>query len=243
MDVSGNGKTSTTNIQTWSFNGCEAQQFKLVKAPAKAASMKFVDVADGTYYLEVGCGKVVEVAGTENGSNVRIGTNKNLDSQKIKVTKGQDGFYSLAFVNSGRLVDIPGNSRYVMQNIHVWQATGATCQKWAFEDAGDGYVYLRSGWGTYMDVEGDSSADGANIQTYEFNGTRAQKYVLRDAAKVVELSNNTGLDARTSVTPADGNNNGGTVSGNDLIAVENPSICGRPDPYEGIISEVSPVEF
>ena len=51
-------------------------------------------------------------------------------------------------------------------------------QQWCFEDAGDGYYYIRSALGTYLDVQDGITSEGQNIQAYTGNGSAAQKWEL-----------------------------------------------------------------
>ena len=64
-----------------------------------------------------------------------------------------------------------------VQQYYYWpdQTSG---QQWYFENAGNGYYYIRSALGTYLDVQGGVATSGRNIQTYTGNGSAAQKWKL-----------------------------------------------------------------
>ena len=45
----------------------------------------------------------------------------------------------------------------------LWHTNGTAAQSWAFEDAGGGYVFIRSALGTYLDVANGGTANGNNV--------------------------------------------------------------------------------
>ena len=68
-------------------------------------------------------------------------------------------------------------------NIHCWNLTNNTAQRWSFCYAGtvDGINYwyiVNTRNGKVLDVDGGNAASGTNIQLYEFNGSTAQKWTL-----------------------------------------------------------------
>lgn len=142
-------------------------------------------VADGVYYIEAYCGKVVEVEDSRMGSgaNVQIWakSGRNLGCQKFRITKSGN-YYTLAAVHSGKMIDVSGGCSDSGTNLWQYTPNGTAAQMWQFEDAGNGYFFIRSALGTYMDVEGGGTGNGNNVWAYSFNGSHAQMFRLVPAA-------------------------------------------------------------
>ncbi|MBQ7624762.1 MAG: RICIN domain-containing protein [Clostridia bacterium] len=158
-----------------------------------------VSAAEGTYYIYAYCGKVVEVenSGKNNGANVQIWdlSARDLDCQKFKIVPN-GSYYKIINVNSGKAVDVNDNATTAEKvNIQQYNDNGCDAQKWKFEDAGGGYVYIRSALGVYMEVYNGNTSNGTNIWSYSFNGSDAQKF------KLVPISV-TGSSSQTTQTPA-----------------------------------------
>ena len=144
-----------------------------------------VTFADGTYYIEAYCGKVVEVGDSKqtDRANVQIWSlsSRNLGCQRFNIQK--DGsHYTITAVHSGKALDIADGSSASGTNIWQWHLNNTEAQRWSFEDAGDGYYYIRSALGTYMDVYDNGTGNGTNVWAYKFNGSTAQKFRLVDVS-------------------------------------------------------------
>lgn len=138
-------------------------------------------VADGTYYIEAYCGKVVEVADSrkDDKANVQIWakSSRDLGCQKFKITKSGD-YYTITAVHSGKALDVADGSAESGTNVWQWHVNNTAAQQWSFEDAGNGYVYIRSALGTYLDVKKNGTDNGTNVWAYEYNGREAQMFRL-----------------------------------------------------------------
>ena len=51
-------------------------------------------------------------------------------------------------------------------------------QKWIFEDAKDGYYFIRNTLGWYLDVYNSNTSNLTPINIHPFNGTKAQKFKI-----------------------------------------------------------------
>lgn len=51
-------------------------------------------------------------------------------------------------------------------------------QKWIFEDAENGFFFIRNTLGWYLDVYHSNVSDGTPINIHPFNGTNAQKFKI-----------------------------------------------------------------
>ena len=56
--------------------------------------------------------------------------------------------------------------------------TNDISQKWIFEDAKDGYYFIRNTLGWYLDVYYSNTSNLTPINIHPFNGTKAQKFKI-----------------------------------------------------------------
>lgn len=151
--------------------------------PADGSDQKIISVPDGLYVLEskLDSSKAVDVyAGSKDSeANLELWTKNEKLNQKFKIERDGDT-YKISAYHSGLSMDVDEASPASGTNIQQYRFWGENnpAQKWIFQDAGDGYVYIRSMLGTYVDVCGGSRNDGTNIWAYNFNGSDAQKWRL-----------------------------------------------------------------
>ncbi|QQS45057.1 MAG: RICIN domain-containing protein [Acidobacteriota bacterium] len=87
------------------------------------------------------------------------------------------GRYRIEVVASGKSLDLKQEDGRTVQQ---WSGADVVNQKWDFEDAGDGYVYIRSA-GTGRVIEVADSRDGGAVRVNNFTGRDNQKWRLTDA--------------------------------------------------------------
>ncbi|GIF98223.1 RICIN domain-containing protein [Catellatospora citrea] len=76
-------------------------------------------------------------------------------------------YYRVTNVNSGKVMDVIGQSTADSAEVKQYTWNSGANQKWAFEDAGGGYYRLRNMHsGKCLDVASGSTANGANIIQY-----------------------------------------------------------------------------
>ena len=51
-------------------------------------------------------------------------------------------------------------------------------QKWIFEDARNGYFFIRSTLGWYLDVADGDMTNGNSINIHQFNGSKAHQFKI-----------------------------------------------------------------
>ena len=139
-------------------------------------------VDEGTYvvYSALDSRKCVDVSGrsTADGANINLWEYHEPGLEKFRITRDGDG-YRITNTVSRKCIDVDNGDSASGTNIQQWSAfENNPAQRWYFEDAGNGYVYIRSAVGTYMDVKDGNSANGANIWAHSFNGSNAQKFKL-----------------------------------------------------------------
>lgn len=130
LDVANGSSANNANVQQWTYNGCDAQKFKLVSA------------GDGYYYLYTGASgysKVVDVAGKSkaDGANVLQYTYKGTSNQKFKVVEVSSGVYAIltGTTSGSSCLDVYNWSSSAGGNIAQWTYWGGDCQLWILETA------------------------------------------------------------------------------------------------------------
>ncbi len=125
LDVANGSSADNANIQQWSYNGLDAQKFKVV--------------SDGNGYYHIltgasGYSKCVDVAGAKatDGANILQYTYKGAANQQFKFEQQSDGSYAILTRASNCLsgLDVYGWSTASGGNINQWNYWGGECQKW-----------------------------------------------------------------------------------------------------------------
>jgi len=133
LDVANGSADNNANVQQWSFNGQNAQKFKLVSA------------GNGYHYLYTGASgytKVVDVSGkkTANGTNIIQYAYSGAANQQFKVQQQSDGTYAiLTGITGGKSgLDVYNWSTSDGGNVNQWEYWGGECQKWILEKVDGG---------------------------------------------------------------------------------------------------------
>lgn len=143
-------------------------------------SRTLVDVPEGVYVFHCvrNPDRVLDIQGdsTERGANIQLYNNWYNQVQKFRVVNMGD-YYCIQSVYSGKWLDISYPYNEQGCNIQLWDTNTSTEQKWVFEDAGNGNVYIRSLYGMYLDTGGPTD-NNTNIQTWPFDGSTSQQWKL-----------------------------------------------------------------
>ena len=218
--------------------------------PDFAANRPEVKVKDSLYVIRNEGGRFIDVAGNSKdaGANIHLWSANDSGAQVFHV--GRNSMNTGQFISgvvSDKDLDTDGNAPGG-RNVIQWHGNGADGQQWVFEDAGNGYVYIRNLYGYYLDVENGVNKDGTNIRVWDFNGSSAQKWMLtevsnlatsfRDDLYVIQNAGGRYLDAYGNGT-ADGTNIqlwGKNNSGAQLFHVgRNP--MGTANFISGVVSD------
>lgn len=125
LDVENGSSANGSNVRQWSYNGSQAQMFKLV--------------SDGNGYYSILTGASnyassldVEGGSSENGANILQWTYWGGDMQKFQVTRQADGSFAIKTKVSGNTsgLDVFENSTAVGANIAQWSYWGGNGQLW-----------------------------------------------------------------------------------------------------------------
>lgn len=177
LDIENGSSADGANVRQWSYNGSQAQKFKLV--------------SDGNGYYSILTGATnysscvdITNGSSSDGANVEQWNYWGGDMQKFEIVHVGGGKYAIKTkCSSGKSgLDVYAWSTEAGGNINQWNYWGGDCQLWYLKAAEastayEGTYYLQSkSSGLYLDVENGSNADGANIQQWEYNGCDAQKF-------------------------------------------------------------------
>ena len=202
LDVYNGKSTNGTNLQTFSWNGTDAQLWK------------FVDAGNGKYYIRSKVGLVIDIAnGTiSSGTNLQI-YNANftnaqkwiLDSNRANESEQpvKDGVYLLEnMANKNQTLDVQNESMSSGANVQIYTKKGISAQRFRIAYVGNGYYRIISDLsGKVLDVANGSKSAGANVQMYSWNGTDAQLwrfvsagngsyYIISKTGKIIGLRGN-----------------------------------------------------
>jgi hypothetical protein len=110
--------------------------------------------------------------------------------------------YRITNRNSGKVMDVTGQSTANNAEVKQWSWWGGSNQRWRFEDAGSGYFrVVNQNSGKCLDVANASTANGANIIQYTCGGGTNQQWqwqsvsgdyyrlVARHSGKCLEVVN------------------------------------------------------
>lgn len=184
LDIYNGQSSDGANVQQWSYNGYEAQKFKLVSDGA------------GYYYILTGASNYqkcldVEAGKTTDGANILQWGYHGGDMQKYKVEdlgNGKYVFYT-KISNCKSCMDLYEVSPNAGANVNQWNYWGGAGQQWILEPTTSGssiegtYYFKNCSSGLYMDVYNGQTSDGANIRQWSYNGYDAQKFrIVSDGA-------------------------------------------------------------
>ena len=78
----------------------------------------------------------------------------------------------------GGYLDISDTPKNDTRRVVQLPQTNDISQKWIFEDAKDGYYFIRNTLGWYLDVYQSNTSNLTPINIHPFNGTNAQKFKI-----------------------------------------------------------------
>lgn len=187
LDVYNGSSENGANVQVWEKNNSAAQKWKFI-AWGKDNGQT---ISDGDYHISTvaDINQTLDVyAGlTENKANIQIYNSLNNPLQVFHVTYLGDGYYKIYNTNSGKCLDIPGDTGTSGSNVQQYDWNGGNGQQWIIKEAGNDCYYIISKWnGMYLDADEGQNKDGTNVQVWVGNQSAAQKW------KFVAWGNNVG---------------------------------------------------
>lgn len=138
---------------------------------------------------------VLDIKGNskENDANIQLyHKENNSDVQKFRIIRWDNDYYCIQSVYSGKWLDVarPIEDR---ANVKLYYDNEADEDFWYFEDAGNGYVYIKNKTGFYLDLENNTAENNSNICIYSFveklgdEDNKSQKWRLEDVTDYYDL--------------------------------------------------------
>lgn len=109
------------------------------------------------------------------------------DQQKYFI-KNCGGYYTIQSVYSGKWMDIAAPMKSGA-NLQLYNQNTNPEEKWVFEDAGNGYVYMRAltDTPTYVDVEDNGAYDRSNVAVWGAKSSDSQRWRLQKENDTVKV--------------------------------------------------------
>ena len=110
----------------------------------------------------------VAVGSVEDKANIQIFENNNTDAQKWKISKNEDGFYTIECIKSKKALDVELGNYANGTNVQQYTNEYKDNQKWKIEKEEGAYYRIKTKVGNYyLTVEGGQTANYTNVKIYE----------------------------------------------------------------------------
>ena len=151
-------------------------------------------INDGWYRIALASDTnyVVDVYGSskENGSNVHLYKYVGGNNQKVYFKYIGDGYYTIKFKHSGKMLDVYNGNKASGTNVWQYQSNNTDAQKWALLSAGNGAYYLKSKLGSFfLDNPNNNIKNENSIWIYNQNYSNAQKWKLIEVEHSLNTKN------------------------------------------------------
>lgn len=131
------------------------------------------NLGDNLYGLLLNTACWKPIAPNSDG-NVELQTETGSQNQYWRLSRNDDGSYTIVSAASGKVLDVAESGNYDGANVHVWEKYGGANQKWWFLSTPSGYVIRPVYTNRVMDLTDNYSGDKTNIQLWTQNKTTAQ---------------------------------------------------------------------
>lgn len=124
--------------------------------------------------------------GNMTGSNHTVSLNWSTDTDAyiITVTPAtaaiSDGTYRIENVNSGKVLDVSGQSTEDGANVQQYSYSSGANQHWTVEGVGDSIYRIENVSGKVLDVDGGSTDNGANVFQWSDLGANNQRWYVEE---------------------------------------------------------------
>ena len=187
LDLRGGNTANGTPIRLYTPDGSVSQLF--VVSSSKVA----VPVDTAVTITSAGntsLGFDVPDASTANGARIQLYTSNDTDAQKFRFEKAGNGTYSIANVNSNKVLDVYGGSSADGATLQQYSGNGTVAQQWTLRDGGNGTVSLISvNANKAIDVPYANFVANNALWLYSPNGGNAQQWVVKKARTMREKLN------------------------------------------------------
>ncbi len=205
LDVVGGSTSIETNVNQYSYNGTDSQQWLL-----KDCNNGYYNIiAANGLYLDITSGLV-----NSSGSNVQLYYNNGSNAQKFKITPiniiNNNTYEIETKLNSNKVVDISGGSTAEKANLQLWSASNVNQQRFQIEALpGTKSIYKIIAKHSNKALTVDTNTN--NVYQTTYTGTPAQQWEITEAGGdyyyIVSKQNGYVLDVNGAITN-DGQNVG-----------------------------------
>lgn len=185
LDVSGASLEDGGNVQQYSVNGTQSQEFQLT-----------YDAQDG-YYTVVSAvsGRALDVDGARdaNGANVWQYSSNGTRAQRWALVANADGTYSfVSALGDGRALDVSAASAQDGANVQIYESNGTDAQRWTLSPVaravaeGTYRIVLENNHANALSVSGATAEDGSPATSAAISEASLSErwYVSYDGDKV-----------------------------------------------------------
>ena len=184
LESNGDHIINKTNIQVGEGNNSETQKFifeQVEEIPQLETGTQTIE--DGVYEIRIASNQnyILDVSGIshDNGGNIQLWQDANVNQQRFKVTYQGDGYYTFVALHSKKAMAV-SSTRCVL-GINVWQYenNGDDSQKWIIKDVGNGlYSIIAKTNGLYLEASSGQIKNGTNIQVGRSINSNSQKFAF-----------------------------------------------------------------
>ena len=254
---SGGPTDNRTELVTYHPDGSTSQQWKLVRVNESPS----IDIEEGIYEFHNArdLNQVMDIRddSTEDFAVVQLYEDLNNKVQKFKVVK-LGSYYGIQSLYSEKWLDISAPSIGEKHlTIQLFENNTNNEEKWVFEDAGNGYVTIRSLYDVYVDTESGRTENRTALKTFQYDGTTSQQWKLiktTEKPTAVLEADETCCDNNTNVFFTFGGNNSGIFTLGiykegtriDTVTVEGNSyhrIFSEPGNYSAYMTAYSSPDY
>ena len=185
LDIDRANPNLGAKLQIYEHNSTLAQKWRFEETTVKAPSASGI-IKNGQYLIVSPLGTALDIdrAATADRSKVWMYQKNGTAAQIFELSYNATGdYYVFKNPNSGKVLDVPDNSKSngALVKINTWN--DSCSQKWQIIDGGSGnYEIVSTCSGKALDIDRANPNLGAKLQIYEHNSTLAQKWRFEEVA-------------------------------------------------------------
>ena len=191
LNLNASSASSGSNVDVYQSNGSNAQKWMFTQ---KVSQREYLDqlaaenknaLADGQYTIstKLNTKYVLDIyfSSKNNGGNVQLYEGNGTKAQSFTVSHDSKGYVTITNVNSGKVIEVNGDSAADLTNIQQNTSNDSYRQKWIAIKNIDGSIELVSALNKRfcMDLYSSRTVSGNNVDLYQRNNSNAQKWIFK----------------------------------------------------------------
>lgn len=173
IDLAGGVTTNGRKVQLWMPNLNVAQKWELassdVSVPSGMTKIQSVKAPNQVFDIPA--------ANKNNGVQSQVWSWNKTKAQIWRFTSIGNGMYTIANLNSGKLLDARSGGTSDGTVVQQYQANGTDAQKWIVRNTGNGEVKFQNVLsGLFIDITSGNTANGTHLQLWQDNANPQQKF-------------------------------------------------------------------